>query len=81
LLSKGFEWDWIDRRPKIQRLVEAAKADQNPQTYPFIVIVLETAMRKMEILKIRREHVDTDRRVVYIPQAKAGAREQPITAT
>jgi integrase len=98
LLNKGFEWGWIDRRPKIQRyqegqgriayltveqiqrLVEAAKADQNPQAYPFVVIALETAMRKMEILKIRREHVDTDRRVIYIPQAKAGAREQPITA-
>ena len=34
----------------------------------------------MEILSIRHEHVDVQRRVIYIPQAKAGAREQPITA-
>jgi integrase len=37
-------------------------------------------MRKMEILSIRREHVDLERRVIYIPKAKAGAREQPITS-
>jgi integrase len=37
-------------------------------------------MRMMEILSIRRENVNTDRRVIFIPKAKAGAREQPITA-
>jgi len=63
-----------------KRLIEAAKQDQNPQVYPFIVIGLGTSMRRMEILSIRPEHVDVQRRVIYIPQAKAGAREQPITA-
>ncbi|MBF0383611.1 MAG: site-specific integrase [Magnetococcales bacterium] len=62
------------------RLIEEAKADQNPQIYPFIVIGLETGMRRMEILSIRLEHLDLDRRLIYIPVAKAGAREQPITA-
>ena len=36
-------------------------------------------MRKTEILSIRLEHIDLAKRVIYIPQAKAGAREQPIT--
>lgn len=36
-------------------------------------------MRKMEILTIRIEHIDSARRIIYIPQAKGGAREQPIT--
>ncbi|MFM9428615.1 integrase [Variovorax sp. GrIS 2.14] len=36
-------------------------------------------MRKSEILSIRREDIDLERRVVFIPKAKAGAREQPIT--
>jgi integrase len=36
-------------------------------------------MRRSEILSIRREHIDLQRRVIYIPRAKAGAREQPIT--
>ena len=61
------------------RLVECAKADGAWYIYPFIVIGLETSMRRMEILSIRKEHVDTQRRVIYIPKAKAGAREQPIT--
>jgi integrase len=65
---------------QIARLVDAAKQDQNPQIYPFIVIGLETSMRRTEILSIRREHVDVQRRTIYIPSAKAGAREQPITA-
>ena len=64
---------------QIKRLIDIAKQDQNPQIYPFMVIGLETSMRKMEILSIRREHVDVQRRIIYIPQAKAGAREQPIT--
>lgn len=64
---------------QIQRLLEAAQHDQNSQIYPFIVIGLETSMRRMEILSIRREHVDVQRRVIYIPHAKAGAREQPMT--
>jgi integrase len=62
-----------------QRLVTVAMQDQNPHIYPFVVIGLETSMRKSEILSIRREHVAIHRRVIYIPKAKAGAREQPIT--
>lgn len=49
--------------------------------YPFVLIGLGTGMRKSEIVNIRRELVDVDRRVIYIPKAKAGAREQPITAS
>jgi integrase len=64
---------------QIKTLVECAKADQNAQVYPFIVIGLETSMRKSEILSIRREHVDVEKKVIFIPKAKAGMREQPIT--
>jgi len=64
---------------QIKCLVECAKQDQNSQVYPFIVTGLETAMRLEEILSIRREHVDLQRRRIYIPKAKAGARDQPIT--
>jgi integrase len=64
---------------QISKLIEAATHDQSPHIYPFIVIGLETSMRRMEILSIRLEHIDLQRRVIYIPQAKAGAREQPIT--
>ncbi|MBM4200271.1 MAG: site-specific integrase, partial [Gammaproteobacteria bacterium] len=60
-------------------LVDAARRDDCASIYPFIAIGLETSMRKMEILSIRLEHIDLARRVIYLPQAKAGAREQPIT--
>lgn len=64
---------------QIDRLLKEAEGDQNRQIYPFIRIGLETSMRKSEILGIRREHIDLQRLVIYIPKAKAGAREQPIT--
>jgi integrase len=65
---------------QVARLIECAKQDQNPQVYPFIVIGVETSMRRMEILSIRRYNIDLERRIIFIPKAKAGAREQPITA-
>lgn len=65
---------------QINRLTTAAKSDPNPQIYPFIVIGLETAMRRMEILSIKLENIDLNRKMIYIPQAKAGTREQPITS-
>lgn len=63
---------------QISNLLDAAKADQCPYIYPFIVIGLGTSMRRMEILSIRLEHIDLAKRVIYIPKAKAGAREQPM---
>ncbi|MGQ7939511.1 tyrosine-type recombinase/integrase [Paraburkholderia sp. D1E] len=65
--------------PQMGRLVEYAKADDNPSVYPFIIVGLSTGMRASEILSIQRNNVDLERRVIFIPKAKAGAREQPIT--
>lgn len=61
-------------------LIECAKEDQSPQIYMFILIGLSTSMRLNEILSIRNDDVDTANRRIFIPKAKAGAREQPITA-
>ena len=65
---------------QIERLLKMAEGDQNRQIHPFIKIGLDTSMRKTEILSIRREHILLQQLVIYIPKAKAGAREQPITA-
>ena len=65
---------------QISRLLDVAKADQCLQIYPFTLIGLHTAMRRWEILSIRRDHVDLEARSIYIPEAKAGTRSQPITA-
>ena len=43
------------------------------------MIGLETSMRRMEILSIRIEDINLAKRSIYIPKAKAGARDQPIT--
>jgi integrase len=64
---------------QVARLVACAKCDQNSQIYLFILIGLGTSMRLSEILSIRKEHVDFMNRRIYIPKAKAGARDQPIT--
>ena len=65
---------------QIGRLLKMAEGDQNRQIHPFIKIGLDTSMRKTEILSIRREHINLQQLVIYIPKAKAGAHEQPITA-
>ncbi|NJM11476.1 MAG: site-specific integrase [Synechococcaceae cyanobacterium SM1_2_3] len=64
---------------QISALLSAAKADRRWELYPFILIALHTAMRLNEILSIRRADIDLARRIIHIPQAKAGARDQPIT--
>ncbi len=62
-----------------QKMLEVAAKDDCPYIYMFVLIGLDTGMRLSEILQIRIEHIDTERRVIYIPKAKAGDREQPIT--
>jgi len=69
---------YLDRY-QIERLLDKSKQDQNPHIYPFIVIGLDTSMRRSEILTIRIENIDLEKRVIYVPHAKSGAREQPIT--
>lgn len=64
---------------QVSMLLQAAKEDQCPYIYPFIVIGLSTSMRKTEILSIQLRNIDLNKRVIFIPKAKAGAREQPIT--
>jgi len=64
---------------QIKKLVDAAKEDQCPHIYPFIAIGLGTSMRRMEILSIQLKNIGLNKRVIFIPKAKTGAREQPIT--
>jgi integrase len=64
---------------QIERLLNAAAYD-SPQVYLFIQIAVSTGMRRMKILRLRREDIDADKRTIHILKAKAGARVQPITA-
>lgn len=62
-----------------EELMRAAIADEEPDCWLFVAFGLNTAMRHSEILKARYEHLDLDNLRLFIPQAKAGEREQPIT--
>ncbi len=59
-------------------LMRAALGDQDAHTWLFVAIGLQTAMRHSEILRIKWSEIDFDQRRIYIAQAKAGQREQPI---
>ncbi|WP_298465490.1 site-specific integrase [uncultured Erythrobacter sp.] len=64
-----------------EALYKGAVADQDPRTWLFVAIGLNTAMRHSEILRIKREDIDLPERRIYIERAKAGQRVQPITAS
>jgi len=62
-------------------LMKAAIGDQDGRTWLFVACGLNTAMRHSEILRIRYDQIDFDTLRLFIPLAKAGEREQPITPT
>ena len=65
---------------EFDRLEEAARQTKNPHIWPVIVFAIETGMRRGEILGLRWEHVDLDRRIAYLPLTKNGSsREVPLS--
>jgi len=60
-------------------LLEATREHRSPHLYLFTAIALETSMRKNEILEIQLKNIDLARHLIFIPHAKRGPREQPIT--
>ena len=65
---------------EFERLEEASKQTKNPHIWPVIVFAIETGMRRGEILGLRWEHVDLDRRIAFLPLTKNGSsREVPLS--
>jgi integrase len=62
-----------------RELLKAAGADADPYCWLFVAFGLNTAMRHGEILRARLDQIDFEHHRLFIPQAKAGTREQPIT--
>lgn len=63
-----------------QRLLAAARADENPYIEPAIVLALETAMRRGEILGITSTNVNFEARYVFLPETKNGrSRKVPLS--
>jgi integrase len=63
---------------EIDRLLQAAIAGPDPDLWLFIEVGRNTGMRHHEIVKIRWADCDLASRRIFIPQAKAGSRQQPI---
>jgi integrase len=61
------------------RLMRAAIAGADPDLWLFVAFGLNTAMRHAEIMATRWDRLDFANRRLFIPDAKAGQREQPIT--
>ncbi|MEN1959094.1 site-specific integrase [Luteimonas sp. MJ246] len=72
-----------------RRLIEALKTSgegterarpRNANLLPIVLIALETAMRRGEILSLRWENVDLEARVAHLPITKNGyARDVPLS--
>ncbi len=72
-----------DRRLKAGEealLLEAARADENPYVEPAIILALETAARRGELLAIRKCDVFVSERYAYLHDSKNGRpRKVPLT--
>ena len=51
-----------------ERILDAAP----PQYQRYIILALETAMRRSELLRMRKSHIDFDKRTLLIPVTKNG---------
>jgi integrase len=60
-------------------LLQAAIMASDPDLWVFVAIGLNTAMRHREMLRMRWDQIDWTRQRVFVPVAKAGMREQPMT--
>ena len=62
------------------KLLAAADKGRNPWMKPLIILAVETGMRRGEILGLRWEHVDLERRIVHLPITKNGdSRDVPLS--
>jgi integrase len=56
------------------RLLDACRRSALPELYPIVLLALTTGMRRGELLGLRRQDVDLDRRVAVIMHSKNGDR-------
>ena len=64
------------------RLLAACREARNPCLLPIVRLALETAMRQGELVSLRWEHIDLNRRTAYLPDTKNGeSRTVPLSTT
>ena len=63
---------------ELDRLLEALS--ETPIVQKIVVIAVETAMRRGEIVKVQWQHIDWKRRTLHIPETKTGVpRDVPLS--
>ena len=63
-----------------ERLLAAARADENPYVEPSIILALETAMRRGELLALTPDDINRERRYAFVRNSKNGrSRKVPLT--
>jgi len=65
--------------PECDALMRATVGSADPYCWLFVAFGLNTTMRHSEILAARFDQLDFDKLRLFVPRAKAGQREQPIT--
>lgn len=64
-----------------KKLLEAARLDENPYLDPAIVLALETAMRRSELLSLTPADINFEMRYAHLKDTKNGrSRKVPLTA-
>jgi len=64
------------------RLLGDCQAARNPWLVPIVQLALETAMRQGELIRLRWEHIDLNRRTAHLPDTKNGEpRTVPLSTT
>jgi len=64
------------------RLLDACRTARNPWLLPIVQLALETAMRQGELIRLRWEHIDLNRRTAHLPDTKNGeSRTVPLSTT
>ena len=65
---------------EFERLEVAAEKSRSSYLWPVIVLAIETAMRRGEILGLRWEHIELGRKVAFLPITKNGSsRHVPLS--
>jgi len=64
------------------RLLKACREARNPHLLPIVRLALETAMRQGELVSLRWENIDLNRRIAHLPDTKNGeSRTVPLSTT
>jgi len=61
-------------KPEVKDLLAACRASRNPNLHLAVLLAVSTGMRRGEILGLRREHVDRERKRVVLERTKNGDR-------